>query len=96
MEVRARYWHTQWERNATLAATHELTIKNLDAQIQLHLDMQRQDQDHINVLNERLSSEIEAKNEWRMKAEDPPLWPLWLGGTAAMLGIGAFIGCLVR
>ena len=96
LEVQARYWHSQWEDYTNLVAVKEAELHVIHEQIQVHLDLERQDQDHITGLNEQLTSEIEAKNEWRSKAENPPTWPLWVGGTFGVLGLGAFLGSLVR
>ena len=96
LEVKARYWHSQWEDYTSLLAVKEAELGKSQQQIVIHLAMERQDQDQIHGLNEQLTAEIEAKNEWRSKAENPPTWPLWVGGTFGVLGIGAFLGSLIR
>lgn len=96
LEIQARYWHNQWERYTSLLATKEAELLKVQEQVQVHLDLERQDQDHIHGLNEQLTAEIEAKNEWRSKAENPPTWPLWVGGTVGVLGLGAFLSSLAR
>lgn len=95
LEIQARYWHDQWEDYTSLLAVKEAELLKTQEQISIHLDMERQDRDQINVLNNRLSDEIEAKNEWRAKAENPPIWPLWVGGTTVMLSAGFVLGCLI-
>jgi len=96
LEVQARYWHTQWEDSMSLLEAKEGALVASQKQILVHLDLERQDQDHITGLNEQLTAEIEAKNEWRSKAENPPTWPLWVGGAAGILGLGAFLSSLAR
>jgi hypothetical protein len=96
LEIQARYWHSQWEDHAVLAGEQDLALLKAQEQLGLQRDMSLQDQDQILVLNNRLSDEIEAKNEWRKKAENLPTWPLWVGGAAGVLGFGLFLGCLVR
>jgi hypothetical protein len=96
LEIQARYWHSQWEDYTSLLAVKDAELLKAQDQILLHYAMERQDQDQILVLNNRLTDETEAKNEWRSKAENPPRWPLWVGGTLGVLGIGAFLGSLVR
>lgn len=96
LEIQARYWHSQWEDYTSLLAVKDAELLKAQDQISLHYAMERQDQDQILVLNNQLSDEIEAKNEWRSKAENPPTWPLWVGGTVGVLGLGAFLGSLVR
>lgn len=96
LEIQARYWHSQWEDYTSLLAVKDAELLKAQDQITLHYAMERQDQDQIQGLNEQLTAEIEAKNEWRSKAENPPTWPLWVGGTFGVLGLGAFLGSLVR
>jgi len=96
LEIQARYWHSQWEDYTSLLAVKEAELLKVQEQIVVHYAMEQDDQDQITVLNNRISDEIEAKNEWRSKAENPPTWPLWVGGAAAVLGMGAFLGSLVR
>lgn len=96
LEIQARYWHSQWEDYTSLLAVKDAELLKAQDQITLHYAMERQDQDQITVLNNRLTDEIEAKNEWRSKAENPPTWPLWVGGTLSVLGLGAFLGSLLR
>jgi len=96
LEIQARYWHSQWEDYTSLLAVKEAELLKSQEQIAVHYSMERQDQDHIHGLNEQLTSEIEAKNEWRSKAENPPTWPLWVGGTVGVLGLGAFLSSLAR
>jgi hypothetical protein len=96
LEIQARYWHSQWEDYTSLLAVKEAELLKSQDQISLHYSMERQDQDQILVLNNRLTEEIEAKNMWRAKAESPPTWPLWVGGTFGLLGLGAFLGSIIR
>jgi hypothetical protein len=96
LEIQARYWHSQWEDYTSLLAVKEAELLKSQEQIAVHYSMERQDQDHIHGLNEQLTAEIEAKNTWRSKAENPPTWPLWVGGTVAVLGFGAFLRSFAR
>lgn len=96
LEVRARYWHDQLNLAKGLLENQANINLRLQDQIRLHLDSERQDQDQILVLNNKLSDAREDRDKWKEKAEDPPVWPVWLGATAALLGIGAFIGAMVR
>ena len=96
LEIQARYWHSQWEDYSSLLAVKDAELLKAQDQISLHYAMEREDQDQILVLNNRLSDEIEAKNNWRAKAENPPTWPLWVGGTVGVLGLGAFLSSLAR
>lgn len=96
LEIQARYWHDQWEDFTGLVAVKDAEILKLQEQLKVHLDIERQDQDQIKMLNDNLVEQVEAKNTWRAKAENPPTWPLWVGGAAAVLGLGAFLGSLAR
>jgi hypothetical protein len=94
LEVRAKYWHDQWINVIDVASKKDTQIGHLQAQIAKYIEMQQQDQVHIEGLNNKLADEIEKKNEYRAQTENPPTWPYWLGGGLALLGVGAFLGAL--
>lgn len=96
LELQARFWHKQWEDSVELLAIKDEELFTAQEQLMVQDSLSHQDQDQITVLNNQIMEEIEAKNKWREKAENPPTWPLWVGGTVAVLGLGAFLGSLRR
>jgi hypothetical protein len=96
LELKARYWHTQWDNYAHWVSTGQAELENAQEQLDVQRDMARLDADRVNAMTDELIGEIELKNKWRSKAENPPKWPLWLGGSFAVLGFGMFLRSILR
>ncbi len=96
LEAKARYWHEQWANNASLLRTREEQVSKLQLQINLQLQIEKDALTRIDDLQQQVVTEIQDKNVWRTKAEHPPTWPLWVGGLLGVLGLGAFLGSVIR
>lgn len=96
LELQARYWHEQMQIKTHLLILKDEALDNTMQRITLLTDGHKESEAYIAQLNHDLINEVEAKNKWRAKAENPPMWPVWLGGTCAVLGLGAFLGSLLH
>jgi hypothetical protein len=96
LEIQAQYWHQHWIQGLQLVTLKDVQLANLTEQLARHAAIEASDSKYIKDLNSQLVKEVAAKNSWRTKAENPPTWPLWVGGTLAVLGAGAFLGSLLQ
>lgn len=90
-EARAKYWHTQWQSKKSILLEKELQIEKLDKIIDLALAINQRDDDFVSQLSADYMDMAKLKNEFRAKAENPPTWPLWLGGAGLAVGLGALL-----
>jgi len=95
LEQYAGHWFLQWKTTRQLVTDLTTLAQNRAEQIshlEIVLEMQRS---RILEIGTQLEKEIEAKNQYRIEAEDTDIWPLLLGGVIGIVGAGIAIGALL-
>lgn len=96
LEIQAKDWHTKWRYYEDLHLAVDKQLQLISLQTQKYADIHIRDAGHIAYLEEKLFSNIALNEELQAKVENPPRWPLWVGGGLAVFGLGAFVTGLIK
>lgn len=96
LETEARGWHQKSQQYLDLSIVQEEHINTLRAEIAQYALMQERSLAHMKDLENKLFDFIEINAELESEIEDPPGWPMWIGGGLAIFGLGAFAVSLFK
>jgi len=96
LEIRAMYWHKNWRNSIRLLSIKETQLVNLNKRLEIYDGISNRDDAFIIKLTEDFITLSNEKNKYQVLAENPPTWPLWVGGTSLAVGLGAFLIALIK
>ena len=94
LEENARHWRIEAEDQHQLVIQLDELVLNLKQQIALKDEIIETQSGRVNELVTQVNTEIAEKNKWRAEAETTDVWPLVVGGSVGLIGVGLIIGAV--
>lgn len=95
LELQAEHWRQQVAIHNQLSLDMEQLITVLGEENDALRSSNSAFEARVESLLTQLEEEITAKNRYRAEAESTDVWPLVVGGTLGLVGVGVALGVLL-